>query len=79
MSANNSDFLRGQVHGDTTNQGVYNMGSSLDAKPFGGNDSQTQSGSVSAVGLGSAQDMKFEGEKSGYKGNSGLTGQGFGA
>lgn len=77
MSANNSDFLRGQVHGDNLNQGAYNMGSALDAKPFGTSGSQTQSGSVSAVGLGSAQDMKFEGEKSNYSGNS-MSNKGFG-
>ncbi len=78
MPANNSDFLRGQVHGDNTNQGAYNMGSAFDSRAFGGNSAQTQSGSTSAVGLGSAQGMKFEGEKSNYGGNSGLTKSGFG-
>lgn len=78
MSANNSDFLRGQVHGDTTNQGVYNMGSALDARPFGTNDSQTESGSASAVGLNGAQSVKFEGEASAYKGNSSIGSKGFG-
>lgn len=77
MPANNSDFLRGRTHGDNTNQGAYNMGSAFDAKPFGSNDSQTKSGSVSAVGLGSAQSMKFEGEKSNYSGNS-ISDKGFG-
>ena len=63
MPANNSDFLRGRVHGDNTNQGAYNMGSALDAKPFGGNDAQTQSGSVNAAGLPGMNSVKMEGEK----------------
>lgn len=39
------------------------MGSAFDSKPFGGNDAQTQSGSVNAAGLPSENSAKMEGEK----------------
>jgi hypothetical protein len=78
MAANNSDFLRGQIHGDSTNQGVYNEGSTLDPRAFGGNGSQTSSGSDSEQGLPGSQSQEYEGQKSNYSGNAGIGSKGFG-
>jgi len=56
-------------------QGAYNEGSNLDARPFGGNGSVTQSNSVSEDNL-TDKTYEYDLTKSTYRGNSSSGGNG---